>query len=953
MQTIQELIKNGLNAVSDNHVCIRQKDRTVSALELKEDSRKIMRALLDKGAIAHDAIAVYADERIEMIKGMLGVLKAACVFVPVEGDYPVEMIRDMLEIAKVKYILTDDGCFDKALKADFDNCEILSLNKILEKKESAEEEPDAEYSPEDPIYVYFTSGTTGKPKAILGKNKSLVHFVKWEGQKINKKGVNVSQITSPCHDPFLRDIFTTIFLQGKICIPPDKNTILDGHLLGEWVKEAKINILHCTPGIVNHMLNSVTERLDLPDLEYVFMAGEKINPKLLQKWYELTSGNAKLVSLYGPTETTLAKLCYDIVPEDIKAEIVPLGKPIDDTDVYICDEKMGICAEGQEGEIVISTGYATYGYLNNDKLNEALFIKDSNYPDRTMYRTGDMGRVNSEGNIEFLGRKDGQIKIRGNRVELNYVESKILEMPGVKECVLVFNDETLGKEYIAAYVVADKQCSKADIIDWLKTKVPGYMFPTYIVFMDKLPLNKNMKVDRKNLPDPTSVTEAKEESLSETEEKLIEACKEILDTNTVLSSDNFFALGGSSLNVMTLISRIYDDFQVEISLEEMFDSFSLADLAEVIDEKKSDDTQFADSASTGFSRFEYLEKKKAGYVYEVRPGGKTSNVIEGIAPFNDIFYRSCIYNSIFSVVNFFGLNILPILTNDVVLYRPAEKLTPYEKMDFIEEKTIEAVLKENGMELKRYEVEDNVIQHIIDAIDSGKPVIVGVDCFYESIRPEFYLKENWPHNILVYGYDNASREMIVMEHTGINNLDYQEQRLSYLDLEYAYHSNRIKYSRAERGRYYLECSKTAGNEYAQTDDLLGVYKENVKEHIKDIRLNIEELPRLIEYIEDNMPSDETASDNRTWIARLLDAIVEAKKAQSYLLEKLNTVNDMGEHSPGILMDKILKRWKYARNALYKTIYSGEYDTELMEDALKGLNDVQKLENDFYDSVACQ
>ena len=263
------------------------------------------------------------------------------------------------------------------------------------------------------------------------------------------------------------------------------------------------------------------------------------------------------------------------------------------------------------------------------------------------------------------------------------------------------------------------------------------------------------------------------------------------------------------------------------------------------------------------------------------------------------------------------------------------------------------MLKENGMELKRYEVEDNVIQHIIDAIDSGKPVIVGVDCFYESIRPEFYLKENWPHNILVYGYDNASREMIVMEHTGINNLDYQEQRLSYLDLEYAYHSNRIKYSRAERGRYYLECSKTAGNEYAQTDDLLGLYKENVKEHIKDIRLNIEELPRLIEYIEDNMPSDETASDNRTWIARLLDAIVEAKKAQSYLLEKLNTVNDMGEHSPGILMDKILKRWKYARNALYKTIYSGEYDTELMEDALKGLNDVQKLENDFYDSVACQ
>ncbi len=959
MQTIQELIRNGLNAVSDNHVYIRQKDRAVTALELKKDSHRIMRALIDKGAAVHDSVAVYADERIEMIKGMLGVLEAACVFVPIEGDYPAEMIRDMLEIAKVKCVLTDDGCYDKALKLRCDSCEILSLNRILADKEEADEEPNIDYDPEDPIYVYFTSGTTGKPKAILGKNKSLVHFAEWEGQKINKNGVSVSQITSPCHDPFLRDIFTTLFLQGKICIPADKNTVLDGRLLAEWVKEAKVNILHCTPGIVNHLLNSVTGKLDLPDLNYVFMAGEKINPKLLQKWYELTSGNARLVSLYGPTETTLAKLCYDIAPDDIKAEIVPLGKPIDDTDVYICDEKMDICDAGQEGEIVISTEYATYGYLNNDRLNETLFIKDRKYPGRIMYKTGDMGRVNSDGNIEFLGRKDGQIKIRGNRVELNFVESKILEMPGVKECVLLFNDETLGKEYIAAYVVGEKQCSKADIIDWLKTKVPSYMFPTYIVFMDKLPLNKNMKVDRKNLPDPVTATETQNEVLSETEEltateeKLIEACKEILDTATVLPSDNFFALGGSSLNVMTLISRIYDDFQAEISLEEIFDSFSLADLAKVIDSKASTDTQFADSVSTGFSRFDYLEKKKAGYVFEVKTGGKTSNVIEGIAPFNDIFYRSCIYNSIFSVANFFGLNILPILTNDVVLYRPAEKLTPYEKMDFIEEKTIESVLRDGGVELKRYEVKDNVIQHIIDAIDSGKPVIVGVDCFYESIRTEFYLKENWPHNILVYGYDNATREMIVMEHTGINNLDYHEQRLSYLDLEYAYQSNRIKYPKSEDGRYYLECSKASENVGAKSEDFFGQYRETIKEHMKDIRVNLKELPRLIEYIEDSMPSDKTLADNRTWIARLLDAIVEAKKAQSYLLEKINAGNSEGERAPGILMDKILKRWKYARNALYKSIYSGEYDSEMMEDALNGLSDVKNLENDFYDSLVCQ
>ncbi len=951
MRTIQDLIDKGLNAVSDDHVFLEQNDRRITSLELKKDIAALAGKLKTIGAHNGDAVTVFAYDRIAMIEGMLGVLKAACVFVPVEGDYPPEMVQDMLEIAKVKYIFTDEQCYEKAREIAGDRCKVIKVEEaVSEKDERGACEVDGNtYNTDDPIYVYFTSGTTGKPKAILGKNKGLVHFIEWEGRKVNQTGINVSQITSPCHDPFLRDIFLPILLGGKICIPAEQNVILDGKRLVKWVKEAGVNVLHCTPSVVNHLLSGISGHMDYPDLKYVFMAGEKISPKLLSKWYDLTSSHANLVSLYGPTETTLAKLCYDITPNDCNAEIIPLGKPIDDTDVYICNDNMEECCPGVEGEIVISTEYATYGYLCNDELNVRSFAKDAKAPGKTMYKTGDLGRIKPDGNIEFLGRKDSQVKIRGNRVELNYVEAKILEMQAVKECVLTFNDETLGKEYIAAYVVAGESCSKSDIIEWLKAKVPVYMFPTYIVFMDKLPLNKNMKVDKKSLPDPTVGIEAEDATVSETEGKLIEAFKEILDAEAVSTSDSFFALGGSSLNVMTLISRIYDDFQVEISLAEIFDSFSLSDLACVIDEKLAVDAGGADMDAQTFSRSEYQEKKNKGYFYDVKDAGSTTKVIKGIVPFNDIFYRSCLYNSIFSVVNYYGAGILPILTNDIVMYRPVDKLTLYEKMDFVEDETLESVVGELGVELKQYEVKENVIQRIIAAIDADKPVIIGVDCFYESIRPDFYLKENWPHNILVYGYDNAKQEMIVMEHTGVNNLDYQEQRLSYLDLEYAYHSNRIKYAKTESKRYYLECAKIPVSAGAEAVNCYGEYRSRIKAHMEDITLNLEELPALLEYIEGNVSSSERIKDNPAWIAKLLDAIVEAKKAQSYLLDHIDGV---ASSEPTTVIEAILKKWKFIRNALYKYLYTEEYDSELMNTAVSGLKEIQNLEFDFYNSIVC-
>ena len=948
-RTLQELLKESFASMTDGHILARHKERQYTTLEIKQSLTGISQELAKKGIARGAFIGLLIEDRVKMLEGILGTLDLGCVFVPIETDYSASVIREMLKTASVNYVLTDIDC--SRYQDIFQECGVtlIHTDDCQYTADQTEGIFRGSYELTDPIYVYFTSGTTSKPKAILGQNQGLSHFIDWEAEKVGCESLNVSQITSPCHDPFLRDIFLAIRLGGQLCIPESKATILDGNALIKWLIDDNVNILHCTPSVFNHMVITMETTIAFPDLKYVFLAGEKVNSDALKRWYQFAVGDYKLENLYGPTETTLAKFCHDIVPEDCENGNIPVGRPIEGTTAYILDDDMRLCETGEEGEIYISTIYRSLGYLGNDQLNQSLFIQSPFLENEILYKTGDMGRFLENGLLQICGRKDNQVKIRGNRVELDYVESRITEIPGVQECTTVFDDSELGKEFIAAYVVADPGCTKIQIVDYLREQVPDYMIPSFIVFMESLPLNNNMKVDKKRLPDPRELLNAEKtntSSYSETEKKVADICAETLELNSVDIEENFFTLGGTSLNVMQFISRLFDVFGVEISLEDVFLSPSLREFATVIDEKLmlADDTDTQDSEYTIEM---YDQKLKNGYRYHFNSDPPVSCSIENITPFNAVFYRSCIYNAIFAVMDHYNADELPVFTNDVILYGTVEDIDSTSKVRYLGEKTLEEILDDSGIKMLDRHVQQHVIEEIIASINRKHPVIIGVDCFYESVRKEFYKKSSWPHNILVYGYDNETQEMIVLEHTGINNLDYHEQRISYLDIDYAYNSNRIKFPTFEQGRYYLEFEKSDISASISTEDLFRQYVRRIFEHLTNIRTNIASLSGILALIEKNTSDLDVLKKNNERIIKLLDAIIEAKSAQVYMFERLTSVGPVIREGKEQLSD-ILKRWKLVRNVIYKTVITGVYNDESVIRANKEIAEIPDMERKFYD-----
>ncbi len=955
-KTMQELINGGFGTLSEEHVLIRYRKKKVTASELNTRSRSIMRRIRMEKLYKNTPIALLMEDRIELIAGIIGILEAACVFVPLETNLPVPVIKEMLRIAKVQVVLMDDhyekynDIFEE-LKIRVINVQTSQPIAPIDLSDESDMFDQDLYDPEDPIYIYFTSGTTNNPKAILGRNKGLAHFIQWESGKVGHIKAKISQLTSPCHDPFLRDIFLAINLGGTICIPDSRNVLLDGRILIDWIRDSEINIVHCTPSLFHHMVKTMDKPMEFPELQYIFLAGEKINPQDIKKWFQRASGKFHLENLYGPTETTLAKLCHDISSEDGNLHNIPIGRPIDGTEAFIFNESMQICDVEEIGEICISTPYRSLGYIDNEEMNKAVFVSNPLSEDKNdiIYKTGDLGCRLADGNIKFIGRRDNQVKIRGNRVELGYIEHRILEMEHIKECVAVFNADEPGNEYIAVYIVSETPCTKGQVINFLKVRMPDYMLPTHIVFMDVLPLNNNMKINKKALPDPRCV---QEETIvdphNDIESKLVVILQNILNVKQISITDSFFVLGLTSLAVMSLISQVFSEFQVEISLEDVFNSPSLEEFSGLIEERlQSAEEENCDSEMRArYSIQEYDKYSKENYRYVLPLMETRENKLKGIQPFNEVFYQSCVSNSLFSVINYYGADLLPLFVNDIILYASANDMDVSGNIEYHELDSMENILKSMGIGANIVEKNDNVIMDLIQSIDKQRPVIIGVDCFFESIRPEHYKKSNWPHNLLVYGYNNEKQEMIVLEHTGVNNLDYHEQKISYVDLDFAYHNNLLKFRNFEKGIHYMEFYKISDYRQQGANVYFKQYRNNIINHMDEILLNLNNLPDIIYYLKQCTVNLDQIKKNSVNMIHLLDSIIEAKYAQIYLFNQFSEY-DAELQKGSKYFKSIAKTWKLIRNVIYRSTLCNERSSESYENAFDKSGEIYDNERQFY------
>jgi len=613
----QEILNECLSQYKEK-TAIEYGNHSITYHELNKHSNYLANWILSKGIKQQDFIAILLEDRSQIITSIIGILKAGCIFVPMTSDIPIERLETMINESNAKMVITDKTNihqfkFNTNMEKSKQNYNVFTVEDIFqkEKNEWFLNPPQMHFTPEDKIYIYFTSGTTGKPKAILGMNKSLLHFIQWEIETFNiSTHFRISQLTTPIFDAFLRDVFVPLFAGGVICIPKHTDTILNSYTLSQWLEDRKINLIHCVPSLFRLLNSNSLNKQNFKTLKFILLSGEKINPKELENWYDIIGDRVQLVNLYGATETTMIKSYYFIQPPDTNKERIPIGKPIRGCRIIVCDENMKACDKLVIGEIYVRTPFRTFGYYNDSNLNKEKFIKNpfSDDPNDLLYKSGDMGRFLPDGNIELLSRIDRQIKIRGIRIEPEEIEDILCMHPSVTESVVIMT-ESSGNSLLLGFISPAENNTKEDekLIPELKTflseKIPEYMVPDKIIRIDKIPRTINGKINYESLVDIyNDDLEDYAPPQNELEKKLLKIWMKILgleESGKIGRYDNFFETGGNSLNVMALLSKIHREFNVRISLGEIFNNPSIEKQAQLI-QKESENV---------FETIQNVEKK--------------------------------------------------------------------------------------------------------------------------------------------------------------------------------------------------------------------------------------------------------------------------------------------------------------------------------------------------------
>ncbi|MBB5635109.1 amino acid adenylation domain-containing protein [Pedobacter cryoconitis] len=576
----------------------------VSYAELFANANKITSFLLRKNLQKETFIGIMLTDRLSVIYSLIGISNSRCVFVPIDPALPAERLNLIKEKLDLAHIITSN--LDKRLDLAITNQYFIE-DIFKEENDSLPSYPDFEEN--DSLYVYFTSGSTGVPKGIVGKNASLVHYLKWQIKEFNiDDSFRFSQLITPYFDAFLRDVFVPVFVNGCICIPELTPAIWSPENIISWLQDSEINFVHCVPSVFKALNQKDQLKADnFPALKFVLLSGERIYPAELKDWYSILGERIQLVNLYGTTETTLISSFYRIKKEDVSKSRIPIGKPIDDTLIYVADKNLVACNKLVVGDVYIISDFISKGYLKDDLLNEEKFIaiepvtKDR----RTAFKTGDKARVLLSGEVELLGREDRQIKLRGIRIELDEIENVISEFPMVnKALVIVQNNNEIytaesgdlqGECFLTVFlerapgVTLDVKTLEVEVKKLISLKLPSALIPSNIIELDAFPLNSNGKLDYKHLQGLLSNQREILIPDGPVEEKLLEIWQEMFLDKTISTDDSFLKIGGNSLSLMRLTSKIYTAFNVRFPLHVLFNTLTIKAQANFINKSAGDD----------------------------------------------------------------------------------------------------------------------------------------------------------------------------------------------------------------------------------------------------------------------------------------------------------------------------------------------------------------------------
>jgi amino acid adenylation domain-containing protein len=572
---------------------------------LNERANQLAHYLRKQGVGPETIVGLCVERSLEMVIAQLGVMKAGAAYLPLDPNYPVERLAFMFEDSGAPVLLTQTHLAERSPRP---SARVIELDREWERiAAESETNPGVEVGPENLAYVIYTSGSTGRPKGTLLEHRGLCNLAAAQQGAFNLgAGKRVLQFSPFSFDASVWEMAMALG-SGAELVLARQETLASLDDLRELLQRERITIVTLPPSVLRLAPDD-----DLPDLETVIAAGERCTREIVARW----GRGRRFFNAYGPTETTVCatmELCHEGDDGD-----PPIGRPLPNTQLFVLDNQRRPVPVGVPGELYVGGTPLARGYLRRPEMTAAAFV-ELQITDRPMrlYRTGDLVRYRADGRIEYLGRIDEQVKIRGHRIELGEVEAALREYPEISEASVAAIEDATGDKRLVGYFVSANGAAPtaAQLREHLRQRLPEFMTPSSFVKLERLPLSPSGKVDRAALPRPDGSRSALEREYvaprTETEWRLAALWVELLSVERVGIEDNFFELGGHSLLATQFVSRVRETMQIELPLRALFEAPNLAALAEHVEKMRQAAASEAYEIARMLTQLEMMSEEQA------------------------------------------------------------------------------------------------------------------------------------------------------------------------------------------------------------------------------------------------------------------------------------------------------------------------------------------------------
>lgn len=560
-------------------IALTSASHTYTYQQLNAISDYLALKLLKQGVKKNSFVGIMVGRSVEYVIGILAILKSGAAYLPIDPDYPVERKKFILEDGEINIVLVQR---DVVLPSEYQKTVIPIPNLIHWENEERADKVSCVAN--ELAYVMYTSGTTGNPKAALITHQNVVRLVKNPDYVKIRPGDKIIMTGAVAFDANTFEIWGALLNGGCVYIA-ERHELLSPDILGNIIASEKVNILWLSTSLFNKL---VDEREDIFDnLTYLLVGGEVLSPLHMGKVLHRKS-KVQISNVYGPTENTTFSTCYPI--DEINGEPIPIGRPISNSTAYVVDHCLQPLPVGAIGELCVGGDGVAEGYWKRPGLTAEKFVKNPFTKGGRLYRTGDFAYWLENGNLMFVGRKDNQVKIRGHRIELAEVEAQIIKTATVKNVAVIDVEDERKNKYLAAFYTTLPKIRKESIRPALLNAMPDYMVPKILLPIHHIPLNENGKVNRKELREILSKQInhqcSREEIISENEKIIVNIFEEVLGRNDIKVDDNFFEVGGDSLNVISIVTRIKEKWRCEFPVQVFWAQPTIREISHYIERQE-------------------------------------------------------------------------------------------------------------------------------------------------------------------------------------------------------------------------------------------------------------------------------------------------------------------------------------------------------------------------------